>query len=69
PGQAISIENSYAKLDCSQTTASGSGNTLTVRWAITFKSTFTGTKNTYLGVRDDSGLLSQAKKGTWTITN
>ena len=69
PGAANVIENSYVKLNCASTTISGSGNTLTVNWSITFKSTFTGTKNTYLYVRDDANAYqSWTQKGTWTIT-
>lgn len=70
PGTAYVIENSYAKLDCSKTTATGSGTKLTLKWSITFKSPFVGTtaKNTYLYVKDDSGAYNGwVKKGTWTI--
>jgi hypothetical protein len=70
PGSANTIENSYAKLNCATTTASGSGTTLTVTWSVTFKSPFTGAKNTYLYVKDDAGAsVGLTKKGTWTITN
>jgi hypothetical protein len=70
PGTANTIENSYAKLNCATTTASGSGATLTVTWSITFKSPFTGAKNTYLYVKDDAGaIVSLTKKGAWAITN
>jgi beta propeller repeat protein len=68
PGSANVIENSYAKLDCSQTTVSGSGNTLTVNWNVSFKSTFLGTKDMDLSVYDDScGFAGWTIKGTWTI--
>ncbi len=68
PGSANVIENSYAKIDCSQTTASGNGTTMTVNWRVTFKSPFTGSKNTYLGATDDTGYYTGAfQKGTWTI--
>lgn len=70
PALPIIIENSYAKLDCSKTTASGSGATLTVRWNVVFKSIFaiSAPKKTYLYVKDDSGASSGwAEKGTWTI--
>jgi subtilisin family serine protease len=68
PGSANTIENAYVKLNCASTTVSGSGNTLTVKWNITFKSTFTGSKNTYLYVSDDSGASNGwVQKGTWTI--
>ncbi len=68
PGSSNIIENSYVKLDCSKSTASGSGNNLTVTWNITFKSTFTGAKKLYLYVKDDYNLNSDwVQKGTWTI--
>ena len=68
PGSSYTIENSYAKLYCAQTTVSGLGTTLTVIWNATFKSTFTGAKNTHLDVKDDSnGSCNWTKKGTWTI--
>lgn len=68
PGSLHTIENSYAKLYCSHTTISGSGNNLTVNWRVSFKNTFTGLKNTYLQVADDDGLASSwTQKGTWTI--
>lgn len=70
PGSSNTIENTYAKLNCAQTTVSGSGNTLTVKWAVTLKSCFVGSKNLYLYVRDDSNLYQAlTQKGTWTIPN
>jgi hypothetical protein len=68
PGSANTIENSYVKLNCSQTTVQGQNTTLTVNWNITPKSTFTGPKNLYLYVKDDAGAYKNwTKKGTWTI--
>jgi len=70
PGSSNTIENSYAKLSCAQTTVSGSANTLIVKWSITLKSCFVGTKNLYLYVRDDTNLYQAVtQKGTWTIPN
>ncbi len=70
PGSSNIIENTYSKLDCSQTTIQGQDNTLTVNWNITFKSAFTGAKNSYLKVIDDANAsTSWFKKGGWTITN
>lgn len=70
PGSSNVIENSYAKLNCAGTTFSGTDTTLTVSWSITFKSPFTGAKNTYLYVKDDTNAYNGwVKKGTWTITN
>jgi hypothetical protein len=68
PGSSKIIENSFAKLDCAQTTLITSGNCLKVKWNITFKDTFTGAKNTYLKVIDDSNASAGlTQKGTWTI--
>jgi len=68
PGSANTIENSYSKLDCSQTTVQGSGNNLTITWNVAFKDTFLGTKNSYLFVRDYQNNMSGWKKmGTWKI--
>lgn len=68
PGSAGIIQNSYVSLDCSKSTISGSGTTLSVTWSVTFKSTFTGTKNLYLYVTDDKN-ASQGwvNKGTCAI--
>jgi hypothetical protein len=68
PGSSNIIENSYAKLDCSATTVSGTDSTLTVNWAVTLKPTFIGLKNTYLYVKDDANAyVNYTKKGTWNI--
>lgn len=70
PGSGAVIENSYAKLACSGSSAAGSGNNLTVTFAVTFKSAFAGTKNVYMYAWDDAGLGSTwIKKGTWSITS
>jgi hypothetical protein len=70
PGSSNIIENSYAQLDCSQTTVSGIDDTLTIEWRVIFKSSFAGGKNTYLYVIDDGNLYDGwRKKGTWTISN
>ncbi|MEW6101193.1 MAG: hypothetical protein AB1481_02745 [Candidatus Omnitrophota bacterium] len=58
PGANATIENSYARLNCRQTVVTGSGANLTIKWNITFKSNFTGAKNTYLYVRDDANSFS-----------
>ncbi|MDP2766176.1 MAG: hypothetical protein Q8O41_01805, partial [Candidatus Methanoperedens sp.] len=67
-GSSHIIENSYAKLDCSKTTVSGSGNILTVKWVITFKAASVGVKKTYLFVKDNANASSGwVQKGTWNI--
>ena len=69
PGSNQTIENSQIKLNCLATTVQGSGNTLTVNWAITFKQSYTGrTYNTYLYAKDDNKARAKWKqKGTWTV--
>lgn len=69
PNTTKTIENSYAKLDCSKTTISGDNITLTVKWTVVLKATFLGTKNTYLYVKDDANVYTGwTQKGTWSIS-
>jgi uncharacterized repeat protein (TIGR01451 family) len=68
PGTDSTIENSQATLYCKKTREQGAGDTLGVRWAIEFKSGYTGTKK--LGLKCDDRSKARAKaewKGTWTI--
>lgn len=68
PGSKNVIKNSYVNLDCAHTTISGAGANLTIKWNIIFTSSFRGTKNGYLYVKDDSGAYNGwVRKGTWTI--
>lgn len=68
PGTSNIIENSYARLDCSQTSVIGSGTTLTVRWAVSFKEGFLGSKNIYLYVKDAGGQTAGwTQKGSCAI--
>jgi len=68
PGSGNTIENSYARLYCVSTTISGSGSTLTVNWSVSFKSSFNGTKNTYLYVKDNlNAYQGYVQKGTYNI--
>ncbi len=69
PGAHVIISNSRASLDCSLSRASGSGNTLTVQFAVAPRPLFTGVKNLYMKCDDQSGKTSGdwVKKGWWTI--
>lgn len=70
PGSAYIIENSYSKLDCSKTTFSLNGSILWINWNLTFKSSFTGTKNLYQYIIDDVNANSGwVQKGSITIPN
>ncbi len=68
PGSNNVIENSYVKLNCKDTIVSGSSNNLSVQWAVVFKPTFTGAKNTYLYAKDNSNAISGwVQKGNWSV--
>jgi predicted phosphodiesterase len=70
PGTASTLENDQAQVHCDQTVAQGYENTVEVRWAISFKEAFTGTKNTYLKCKDVHGARGEGEKvGTWTVTD
>jgi hypothetical protein len=53
--------NSQCALSASPSSAAGAGNTLTVRWAVSFRSSFAGPRNVYLAATDSGGLTS----GDW----
>jgi M6 family metalloprotease-like protein len=58
-GEDKIIENSYGKIYCKDTQAAGSGNTLTVSWAIELKSPMSGrTCSAWMYVSDKSGLIA-----------
>jgi hypothetical protein len=68
PGLNTIIENRYMKLDCSKTTVIGEGNTLTIRWHITFNLPCVGKKNLYLSVGDDyNSTADWEQKGTCEV--
>ena len=68
PGSANTITNSQVTLDCSETEVLRSGNTIEVRWALTFDPSYPGTHNQYLKCKDKTGLVDGwHDRGTWTI--
>lgn len=68
PGSNNTIESGKGILNCANTTVTKTGDTLTIRWAITPKSTFTGQKNLWAYTRDLSGANSGwVDAGDWTI--
>ena len=68
PGSSSSISNSQCTLAGTGTSVTTSGNTLTINFAITFGSTFTGSKNVYMEAINSSGSMSSGwtEEGTWT---
>jgi hypothetical protein len=70
PESANTLENSQAIVHCSRTTAEGSGDTLSVTWAIEFKPGYSGAKKTGLKCKDIHKARAKGKwKGSWTITS
>jgi len=68
PGIAGTLSNSQGTLDCGLTTVTRSGDTVQVRWPLTFKTAYKGAKKLYLYVSDLHGLEEgPTQKGTWTI--
>lgn len=69
PRSNLTVSNSLAFLHLKDSFASHSGNRLTVRWRVTFKSPRYGkTLNTYLLSEDDGKTRSGwKKKGTWRV--
>ena len=62
------VQNSQAKVFCSLTTVTRTGNNISVHWAVEFKPAFRGRTKMYLKARDLAGLTSSLeKKGTWTV--
>ena len=66
-GVAGTLSNSQCSVDTGLSTASSSGNNVTVTAVVTFKPAFTGTKNIYMGVYTNTNLTSGWQlMGTWT---
>jgi hypothetical protein len=65
-GSSDKLQNSQCVLSGATSSGSGSGNTLTVHFGISFKSGFTGMKNTYLLVYGSAGNSGWQTEGTWT---
>jgi hypothetical protein len=69
PGDVVYFFNSQAGLDYMNTTVQHSGETLSVTWAIDFKSGFEGAKKLGLKCKDRDKAKAKGRwKGTWTIT-
>jgi predicted nucleotidyltransferase len=68
PWSNNTIEHRQAKVYCALTRDEGSGDTLSVRWAIKFKADFRGVKKTGLKCTDLYGVRAKgAWMGTWNI--
>jgi len=68
PGSANTITNGQVTLDCSETDVLRSGNTIEVRWALTFDPSYQGTHNLYLKCKDNTNRIDGwHDRGTWTV--
>jgi len=65
-GQSGTLQNSQCSVNSAASSASGSGNNLTLNVALTFQPAYNGAKNIYMDAYDgtDSGWQ---QKGTWTV--
>ena len=69
PGGAGVLENSQCVIHAAGSSASGAGNNLTVVVAVTFRTTFAGSRNIYLDVTDSAGTAAGWQSlGTWNAT-
>ena len=66
-GQSGTLQNSQCTVNPAASSGSGSGTTLTLNVALTFPSTFGGTKSIYMEAYDGSDSGWQ-QKGTWTTS-
>ena len=66
PGSASSISNSQCTLSGAGTSVSSSGNTLTVKFALTFASTFSALKNIYLSSNSLTATSGWVPMGSWS---
>ena len=68
-GATATLQNSQCSVAAASSTASGSGTTLTLDVALTFKGEFAGTKNIYMYAADTSGLNSGWQtRGSWSVS-
>ncbi len=68
PGSANVISNSRASINCAGSTVTRVGNTLTIKWKLTFTTAHIGTQNIYLHAKDAAIGTTWDNLGTYTIT-
>jgi hypothetical protein len=67
-GSGGTLQNSQCSVNATNSSASGSGNNLTLNLAITFFPSFAGAKNTYMLAGESNGTTSQwLTAGAWTL--
>jgi len=67
-GTAGTLENSQCSVNAAASVAGGSGDSLAVDVALSFKASFAGLRKIYLSARDNGGLTSEWRElGAWTV--
>ncbi|MBI2685163.1 MAG: hypothetical protein HYX27_02525, partial [Acidobacteria bacterium] len=67
-GSSTSVDNGLCALSGSGLTVTSSGNTLTIKLPITFKSPFAGNRNLYASTTDNNGLsIGWSQVGAWAV--
>jgi hypothetical protein len=66
-GQAGTLQNSQCAVNPAASSATGSGNPLTLNLSLTFNTTFAGSKSVYMDVGDAIGDSGWVQRGTWTL--
>ncbi len=68
PGASGTLTNSQCSLNVTATTVTKSGNTLTLKLAMTFAAAYAGAKNIYMYASDASGAsVGWQQEGAWTV--
>jgi hypothetical protein len=68
PGSSSTLQNGQCILSGAGSSASGSGNTLTVKANISFQASYAGAKGLYLYARNMSINTGFVSMGSWTVT-
>ncbi len=66
PGSSSAISNSQCTLAGTGSKVTVAGDTMTVSFALTFSSSFTGSRNVYLAAADASASSGWVEEGAWT---
>ncbi|MGO9258510.1 MAG: SBBP repeat-containing protein [Bryobacteraceae bacterium] len=66
-GQSGTLQNSQCTLSAAGSSATGSGNSLTLNVAITFQTAFAGSKGVYIEVTDGTLDTGWGQIGSWTV--
>jgi hypothetical protein len=67
-GSAGTLSNSQCSVDAGSSSATPSGNTLTLNLAITFEAAFAGAKGVFMEVQNATQDSGWSKQGEWTAT-